>query len=243
MPSRSVSSLWRARNDRIRLLVARKICFLKAAARLENLQRAAARGPRQRGIYRHVDCVPDLCIPSLLNAVATQPIMRKRILTRTPTTAAVQKNWLDLERAATVEVTSEDKDFPIESSLSLEPGKGWRAAEPGTQTIRLVFDGPQELKHISLVFEESQMTRTQEFVLRASSKAGAPFREIVRQQWNFSAPTSTREIEEYCVHLSNVAVLELTIVPDISGGNARASLKSLHLSREESSSVLTERGY
>ncbi len=168
--------------------------------------------------------------------------MRKRILTRAPTTAAVQKNWLDLERAATVEVTSEDKDFPIESSLSLEPGKGWRAAQPGTQTIRLVFDEPQELKRISLVFEESQMTRTQEFVLRAS-KEGAPFREIVRQQWNFSAPTSTREIEEYSVHLSNVAVLELTIVPNISGGNARASLKSLHLSRDESGSVSTERGY
>ena len=39
----------------------------------------------------------------------------------------------------------------------------------------------------------------------------------MRQQWNFSAPTSTREIEEYAVELSDVALLELTIVPDISG--------------------------
>jgi hypothetical protein len=74
------------------------------------------------------------------------------------------------------------------------------------------------------------MTRTQEFVLRASSNPGGPFREIVRQQWTFSAPTSTREVEEYSVQLSEVAVLELTIVPDISGGAARASLKSLRLS-------------
>src|SRR6266481_9812808 len=123
--------------------------------------------------------------------------MRKRLVTPTPATVQAQReSWLDLERAATVEVTSEDKDFPIESSLSIEPRQGWRAAQPGAQTIRLVFDGPQELKRISLVFEENEMTRTQEFVLRASSNPGGPFREIVRQQWNFGPPTSTREIEE-----------------------------------------------
>ena len=52
----------------------------------------------------------------------------------------------------------------------------------------------------------------------------------MRQQWNFSAPSSTREVEDFRVELSDVTVLELTIVPDISGGAARASLKSLHLS-------------
>ena len=156
--------------------------------------------------------------------------MRKRIVTPTSTTAHAQDAWLDLERAATVEVTSEDKDFPIESSLSIVPRQGWRAAQPGTQTVRLIFDEPQELKRISLVFEENDMTRTQEFVLRASSNPAGPFREIVRQQWNFSPPKSTREIEQYAVELSNVALLELTIVSDISGGSARASLKSLRLS-------------
>lgn len=109
------------------------------------------------------------------------------------------------------------------------PRQGWRAAEPGAQTIRLLFDEPQELKRISLVFEENEMTRTQEFILRASTSHGRPFREIVRQQWNFSPPTSTREIEEYRVELSDVTALEHKIVPDISGGTARASLKSLRL--------------
>ena len=157
--------------------------------------------------------------------------MRKRLIARTPATVQARaEGWLDLEHAATVEVLSEDKDFPIESALSIEPRQGWRAAEPGVQTIRLVFDEPQELKRISLVFEEDEMTRTQEFVLRALSNPGGPFREIVRQQWNFSPPTSTRESEEYRVELSEVTVLELTIVPDISGGAARASLKTLHLS-------------
>jgi hypothetical protein len=97
------------------------------------------------------------------------------------------------------------------------------------QTIRLVFDQPQRLKHISLVFEENETTRTQEFVLRWSSDGGSSFREIVRQQWNFSPPETKREVEEYQVELSNVTVLELIIVPNVSGGTARASLKSLRL--------------
>ena len=129
--------------------------------------------------------------------------MRKRIVTPTPTTAQTRKNWLDLERAATVEVTSEDKDFPIESSLSIESKQGWRAAQPGTQTIRLFFDEPQQLKRISLAFEENEITRTQEFVLRASSSADGPFREIVRQRELYPAPgppeaktTGTESLED-----------------------------------------------
>ncbi|MBZ5687451.1 MAG: hypothetical protein LAP86_20730 [Acidobacteriia bacterium] len=43
----------------------------------------------------------------------------------------------------------------------------------------------------------------------------------------FQPTHTTREIEEYDVQLSDVTVLELVIMPDISGGAARASLKSL----------------
>jgi hypothetical protein len=93
-----------------------------------------------------------------------------------------------------------------------------------------VFDRPHRLKQISLVFEENETTRTQEFVLRWSSDGGNSFREIVRQQWNFSPPEITREVEKYQGELSSITVLELTIVPNISGGTARASLKSLRLS-------------
>ena len=82
----------------------------------------------------------------------------------------------------------------------------------------------------ALVFEETETERTQEFVLRRSADGGRSFREIVRQQWNFSPPNSIREVEEYRIELSGVSVLELVIVPDISRGSARASLKSLRLS-------------
>ena len=108
--------------------------------------------------------------------------------------------------------------------------RGWRAASPGTQTIRLLFDQPQRLRRISLVFEETETERTQEFVLRWSPDGGRSFREIVRQQWNFSPLNTIREVEEYRVEICDVTVVELVIVPDISRGAARASLKSLRLS-------------
>jgi len=71
------------------------------------------------------------------------------------------------------------------------------------------------------------MSRTQEFVLRWSPNLEGALREIVRQQWNFSPPHTTMEVEEYRVELSDVTVLKLTITPDIAGGAARASLNSL----------------
>ena len=145
---------------------------------------------------------------------------------------ALNEGWLDLDGAAVVEVTSEDKEHPVESALVPGETRGWRAAGSGTQTIRLIFDQPQSLRRISLVFEENETERTQEFVLRWSPDNGRSFREIVRQQWNFSPPNATREVEEFHVALSDVAVIELIIVPDITRGSARASLKSLRLSVE-----------
>lgn len=156
--------------------------------------------------------------------------MRKRLITTTSQNPHLDEGWLDLDNAATVEVTSEEKGYPVELALVSGGVRGWRAANSGTQTIRLIFDQPQKLKRITLVFEESETERTQEFVLRWSPDGGRSFREIVRQQWNFSPPNTTREIEEYKVQLSDVTVLELVIVPDISRGAARASLKSLRVS-------------
>jgi hypothetical protein len=157
--------------------------------------------------------------------------MRKRLITPIPTTVPPpDEGRLDLECAASVEVTSEEQDYGIESALIAGQTHGWHASTPGTQTIRLIFDEPQRLKGISLVFEESEIKRTQEFVLRWSSDGGRSFREIVRQQWNFSPPETKHESEEYQVELLGVSVLELMIVPDISRGAARASLKSLRLS-------------
>jgi hypothetical protein len=157
--------------------------------------------------------------------------MRKRLIPPTPQdTPAPNGEWLDLESAAVVEVTSEEKGYPVESALVSDETEGWRAADSGTQTIRLVFDVPQRIRRIWVVFEETETERTQEFVLRWFSDGGHSFREIVRQQWNFSPPETIREIEDYQVELSDVTVLELVIAPDKSrGAAARASFKSLRL--------------
>jgi hypothetical protein len=157
--------------------------------------------------------------------------MRKRLITPIPQNVPLlDEGWLNLDGAAVVEVTSEEKDYPVESALVAGEILGWRAADSGAQTIRLVFDESQALKRIALVFEETEIERTQEFVLRWSGDYGGSFQEIVRQQWNFSPPNSIRDVEEYRVELSGVNVLELVIVPDISGGAARASLRSLRVS-------------
>jgi hypothetical protein len=156
--------------------------------------------------------------------------MRKRLVTPIPPAGTPHEDGrLDLDREAMVEVTSEDKDCPVEAALVLGETRGWRAAVSGAQTVRLIFDKPQRLTRISLVFEETDTERTQEFVLRWSGDGGHSFREIVRQQWNFSPPNSILEVEEYRAELSDVTVLELIIVPDIRRGSARASLKSLRL--------------
>ena len=81
--------------------------------------------------------------------------MRKRLITPTPESIRTHgEGWLDVERAAT----------------------------SGSQTIRVIFDQPQRLGCISLVFEERESERTQEFVLRWSKDGGNSFTEIVRQQ-------------------------------------------------------------
>ena len=157
--------------------------------------------------------------------------MRKRLLSATPGRVETHdQGWIDVSTAAVVEVTSEENDHPIESALLTGENRGWRAASPGIQTIRLIFDEPQRLRRIALVFEERNIKRTQEFVLRWSPDSGRSFREIVRQQWNFSPPETVSEVQEYQVELSDVTLLELSIIPDISGGTARAALQSLRLS-------------
>jgi hypothetical protein len=156
--------------------------------------------------------------------------MRKRIIAQVQKDAAsLGGDWLNVERLAEVEMTSEDPAYPIESALLPGQADGWRALEPGKQTIRLLFKQPQRLQRIWLSFLELGTARTQEYVLRWSADGGRSFREIVRQQWNFSPQGTTRETEDHHIELPAVTVLELSIIPDISGGNAVASLAQLRL--------------
>ena len=156
--------------------------------------------------------------------------MRKRIIRHGAQEVSPRvQHWLDVEPIAQVESTSEDPAHPIESALLPDTGSGWRAAGPGDQTIRLLFDAPLRLRRIRLTFHEEQQARTQEFALRWSPDGGQSYRQLVRQQYNFSPPTTAREVEDYTVNIDGVTGLELSIVPDISGGEVRASLARLQL--------------
>ena len=86
--------------------------------------------------------------------------------------AVVDAVWRSLDEAVVVELTSEDPEHPIERALLGEGDGGWRAAEPGPQTITLTWPDPITIRRIRLVFEERSRGRTQEFVLRASTRDG-----------------------------------------------------------------------
>ena len=155
--------------------------------------------------------------------------MRKRISSQPQRESQLANTgWLDLEAVARVEVTSEDPAHPIESALLSIGATGWRAESPGKQTVRFLFDVPHRLRRIRLLFREEKEVRTQEFVLRWSPTADGSWRDVVRQQYHFSPSGATEELEEYRVELEDVAALELTIIPNLSGGSY-ASLAQLRL--------------
>lgn len=156
--------------------------------------------------------------------------MRKKLITPILHEANIsEQKWLNIEALAEVEMTSEDTSFPIESALLTGRDSVWRAVTPGEQTIRLHFEEPLSIKQIRLNFIESDIERTQEYILRWSADRGKSWHEIVRQQWNFSPSGSTRETQDLQVGLDQMNLLELIIIPDIRGGNALASLAQLRL--------------
>jgi hypothetical protein len=133
---------------------------------------------------------------------------------------------LDLAQLASFEVSSEDAEHPLEGMLG--EGRGWRAAETGPQTIRLAFDSPQDITHISLLFREERTERMQEFLLSWRGEGDGVYRELRRQQFNFSPPNTVLEREEFQVSLRRVTGFELHIQPAVSGSGV-ASIECLRI--------------
>ena len=137
-------------------------------------------------------------------------------------------SWLDLEKVATAELSSEDPQHPFEQALRTDTVDGWRASAPGPQLIRLCFDSPQSVRRIHLQFREERVDRSQEIALFATSKT-SPRKELVRQQWVFSPRAATTEIEDYFFELKDVTVLELEIDPGRHDKQVFASLQSIQI--------------
>lgn len=147
--------------------------------------------------------------------------IRKKILGGTPPSSAS----LDLADLASFEMTSEEPEHPLE--LVLDAGSGdWRAGTDGPQTIRVTFNDPQKVSRITLVFNEHAVARTQEFALFTRTASDGEWRQLVRQQFNFSPPETTREQEDYTLDMPDMTGIELQIFP----GTGRASLSRLVVS-------------
>jgi hypothetical protein len=153
--------------------------------------------------------------------------MRKKLIPSNETKA--QPLGLDVSSLATVLVSSESEDHPVENAFDARRGPGgtyWMASERGEQTIILEFDAPQTIRRVNLEIEEKEASRRQEITLSVSVDAGTSYREHVRQEYNFSPPGATFQREEWQLSADRVTHLRLRIKPDKGETECRATLTS-----------------
>jgi hypothetical protein len=159
--------------------------------------------------------------------------MRKKILDKEPSIETFPDSAeLDIPAIATALLTSEDPEHPVENAFDGRRGRGstrWVAGSLGEQTLILVFDTPQMISHISLEVEEQEVSRTQELELSVSSDDGQTYRELRRQEYNFSPPDTTFQREVWAVTAEHVTHLRLRIKPDKGNRPCQATLTSLVL--------------
>jgi hypothetical protein len=159
-------------------------------------------------------------------------MLRKQIVPRRSSEPVPLEGEISIADVATVQVTSEEADHPVDNAFDHSRGPGgsrWIAAGPGEQTLILLFDSPQTIRRIGLEIEELAVSRTQELSVSVSSDGGRTYRELVRQEFNFSPPGTSFERELWSASVGAVTHLRLDIKPDKGGRVGRASLTSLTL--------------
>jgi hypothetical protein len=130
-------------------------------------------------------------------------------------------------------VTSEAPEHPVDFAFDHHRGPGgnrWIAGEPGEQTLILAFDAPQAIRRVALEVEEPEVARTQELQLAVSTDGGRTYREVLRQEYNFSPPGTSFEREDWTLDAVGVTHLRLMIRPDKGSKPCRATITSLALS-------------
>jgi hypothetical protein len=159
-------------------------------------------------------------------------MLRKQIIRKPSVESASFEGEIPVAEVATVQVSSEQSDHPIDNVFDTSRGPGgsrWLADEPGEQTLILVFDSPQTIRRIGVEVEEVAVRRTQELSVSVSSDGGRTYREIVRQEFNFSPPGTSFEREVWSVAAEAVTHLRLEIKPDKGGQIGLATLTSISL--------------
>jgi hypothetical protein len=160
--------------------------------------------------------------------------IRKRIVRDacSPPSLDTKLPTLDIPTIATVIITSEEADHPIEYVFDGQRGPGascWRAAVPGEQCVIINFDTPQMLHQLVLDIEEPEVIRTQELLISVSLDGGRTYRDVVRQEYNFSPPGTTYERETWALNTDRVTHLAIRITPNKGGHGGLATLTSIML--------------
>jgi len=136
----------------------------------------------------------------------------------------------DIASIATVLVTSESPEHPVDNLFDARTGRGgsrWVAGTDGEQSVILAFDTPQTIREVGLETEELEASRTQALVLSLSRDGGRTYREVLRQEFTFSPPATTYERERWAVPAEGVTHLRVVVQPDKGNAPSRATLTSL----------------
>ena len=158
-------------------------------------------------------------------------MLRKHTLTGHPAGRAHKSDVKDIPALATVFVTSEAPDHPVDHLFDASDGPGgtrWIAAADGEQTVVLAFDAPQAIRAVGVESEESGATRTNVLTISLSDDGGQTYRERVRQEFNFS-PGTVFEREEWSMPAEGVTHVRIVVQPDKGNAPHRATLTSLTL--------------
>src|SRR6266852_9436268 len=159
-------------------------------------------------------------------------MLRKHLLTDHPIERVVEPGEKDIAALATVWVTSEAADYPIDHAFDSHRGPGgsrWVAGAPGPQRLLLAFDAPQTLRRLRLEVEERDVSRTQELHVAISRDGGHTYQTLLRQEYTFSPPGTTFEREEWSITMEGVTHLQLVITPDKGGKPCQAMRTALAL--------------
>jgi hypothetical protein len=159
-------------------------------------------------------------------------MIRKQIIGPFAAPPAPTPGEIDVAAVATVLVTSEDTSHPVDHAFDNHGGPGgtrWIAGEPGEQTLILVFDAPQAIRRVALEVEEPGVARTQELQLAFSTDGGRTYREVLRQEYNFSPAGAMFEREDWTLNAEGVTHMRLVIRPDKGHKPCRATITSLLL--------------
>ena len=159
-------------------------------------------------------------------------MLRKQIIKPHPATPDATTGEIDIAAVATVLVTSESPEHPIDHAFDDHRGPGgtrWIAGEPGEQTVILAFDAPQTINQILLEVEELEVPRTQELHWSFCAMEEGHTGNCCGRNSTSAQPGTTFEREDWAVSAQGVTHLRLVIKPDKGGKPCRATLTSLVL--------------